>query len=573
MKYFRPFFLLLVLIGNVGAFGQVKLNTIRIKDHKALQEFFRYTPGKRPLLCAHRGGAMKGYPENCIATFEHTLSKMQAFFEVDPRLTKDSVVVVMHDATLDRTTNGKGKIADYTWAELQQFKLKDPEGQISSYGIPLLKDVLNWAKGKTILMLDKKNVPMPMLLKLIEKEKAEGHILISSYSPEEAKFYYERNPKLMFEAFIKTEEKMREYEAAGVPWKNIVAYLSQPTGRKKLMDELHARQVMCILYTTPFFEKIKDEQQRLSSYPQLIRDGADVLLSDHVFEVETAIREVKNLKHMDAKDYTRSTAAFFSHTRGVTPLISGHRGGVVPGYPENSIAAFEHTLSYTSAFFEVDPRITKDSVIVLMHDATLERTTNGSGKVADFSFEQLKKLRLKDLNGKVTAYGIPSLKEALAWGKGKTILNFDKKDVPLEMTARLIGEWKVEEQVMLTVHNAKEAQFYHQINPKIRFSAFILTEQAMQEYEDAGIPWSNVMAYVGPKVKPENKALINQLHARGVRCMISAASSYDKLTDAAGRKAAYQEIINSGAEVVESDLPIEVAKAVQESGSAAVEQE
>lgn len=255
--------------------------------------------------------------------------------------------------------------------------------------------------------------------------------------------------------------------------------------------------------------------------------------------------------------------AFFRYAPPKAPLVSGHRGGIVPGYPENSIAAFEHTLSYTPAFFEIDPRVTKDSVIVLMHDATLDRTTNGSGKVSDYTWEELKKLRLKDLNGTITNYSIPSLEEALVWAKGKTILNFDKKNVPLAMTARTIRKLKVEDQVMLTVHNAKEAQFYYKLNSKIMFSAFIMTEEAMYEYEKTRIPWTNIMAYIGPRIKAENRALIDMLHARGVRCMISSASTYDKLTDPEERSAAYKEIIESGADVIESDLPIEVARAIQ----------
>lgn len=268
------------------------------------------------------------------------------------------------------------------------------------------------------------------------------------------------------------------------------------------------------------------------------------------------------LKKLKIKN-NKELQAFFRYAPGKAALISGHRGGIVPGYPENSIAAFEHTLSYTPAFFEIDPRVTKDSVLILMHDATLDRTTNGSGRVSDYSWEELRKLRLKDVNGKITKYPIPSLEEALVWAKGKTILNFDKKDVPLELTSRMIRKLNVEDQVMLTVHNAKEALFYHKLNSKIMFSAFILTEEALYEYENAGVPWSNIMAYIGPGIKPENKALIDMLHERGVKCMISSASTYDKLTDAEKRSAAYEEIIQSGADVIESDLPIEVAEALQ----------
>ncbi len=254
---------------------------------------------------------------------------------------------------------------------------------------------------------------------------------------------------------------------------------------------------------------------------------------------------------------------YFKYTGNDVPLISGHRGGTTKGFPENCIATFENTLRFTPAFFEIDPRLTKDSVIILMHDDTLDRTTTGKGKISNYTWEELKKLRLKDPEGNVTEYRIPTLDEVIIWSKGKTIINLDKKDVPLSMTAKKLREHKADGHVMLTVHNAKDAKFYYDDNDNIMFSAFVLTKNALEEYEKAGIPWSNIIAYIGPRNKPENKELIDLLHARGVMCMISAAPTYDKLKDASARKTAYQEIIKGGADVIESDLPIEVAAAIQ----------
>ncbi len=74
-----------------------------------------------------------GFPENCIESFEKTLSDMPSFFEIDPRMTKDSVIVLMHDATIDRTTTGKGKVSDYTYEELQRFNLVDRQGTVTPY--------------------------------------------------------------------------------------------------------------------------------------------------------------------------------------------------------------------------------------------------------------------------------------------------------------------------------------------------------------------------------------------------------------------------------------------------------
>lgn len=271
----------------------------------------------------------------------------------------------------------------------------------------------------------------------------------------------------------------------------------------------------------------------------------------------TAQTEINILKFGNIKEFQQ----YFQYTGKNMPIISGHRGGTTTGYPENCIATCENTLKHTPAFFEIDPRLTKDSVIVLLHDATLDRTTTGKGKLADYTYAELQKFNLKDPEGNVTAYKIPTLKEMLIWSRGKTILNLDHKDVPLEMTAKLLKECK-NEMVMLTVHNVKQAKFYMDDDPNHMLSAFVLTKQAYYAYEKAGIPWKNMIAYIGPTNKPENKELIGMLHAKGVMCMISAAPSYDKLKTPEERDPHYRETFVQGADILESDLPIEVAEAI-----------
>src|SRR3546814_19164 len=235
----------------------------------------------------------------------------------------------------------------------------------------------------------------------------------------------------------------------------------------------------------------------------------------------------------------RQLHQFFHYTGNDIPLVSGHRGGMTEGYPENCIPSFENTLRHTPAFFEIDPRLTKDSVIVLMHDATLNRTTNGTGKVSDYTWEELKQLRLKDKFGKLTEFRIPTLAETIEWSKGKTIINLDHKDVPLEMTADILEEHHAVNYVMITVHSAEEALYYYKRNPDRMFSAFIRTPEELESYERSGVPWKNIMAYIGPKNSPEAREMRVLLHARGVKCMISAAPTYDKLKDPADRAAAY----------------------------------
>ncbi|GAB3726031.1 glycerophosphodiester phosphodiesterase family protein [Spirosoma lituiforme] len=276
----------------------------------------------------------------------------------------------------------------------------------------------------------------------------------------------------------------------------------------------------------------------------------------------TACLQAQSLHRLPIKT-VQDLHAYFKWSPGKPPIISGHRGGMGVGFAENSLTSFEHTLTYTPAFFETDPRLTKDSVIVLLHDATLDRMTTGTGKLSDYTWEELKKLRLKDAQGNVTQDRILSLDEAIDWARGKTVLNLDRKDVPFFMTAAIIRKHNADAFVMLTVHSPEQARYYYEDNKDRMFSAFIKNKQELEAYEKAGIPAASLIAYIGPTVKAENRELYQILNGKGIMCMISAASSYDKLPDEQERRTAYRAIIDDGASILESDRPVEVVKALK----------
>lgn len=107
---------------------------------------------QRPLVFAHRGGAALR-PENTIAAFDHGLSLGADGLELDVHLSRDGVVVVHHDLTLERTTSGRGRVADLTADELARldaahwFVQRDaPDAgypfRAQGIGVPRLSDVL-----------------------------------------------------------------------------------------------------------------------------------------------------------------------------------------------------------------------------------------------------------------------------------------------------------------------------------------------------------------------------------------------------------------------------------------------
>ena len=104
---------------------------------------------------AHRGGIIPGYPENTLAAFRQAIKHGAEVIEIDLRGTKDGEVVIVHDETLDRTTNGKGKITDYTLTELKKLDAGGGER------IPTYEEVLQLVSGTGVkLLLDIKESPL-----------------------------------------------------------------------------------------------------------------------------------------------------------------------------------------------------------------------------------------------------------------------------------------------------------------------------------------------------------------------------------------------------------------------------
>ena len=108
-----------------------------------------YWTGKFPVLVIAHRGFSGAAPENTLAAFKKAMEVDSDMMELDVRFSKDGQVVVMHDDTLDRTTNGRGKVSDYTLKELKQFDAGSWFApQFAGEQIPTLVEVLEFAKGR-----------------------------------------------------------------------------------------------------------------------------------------------------------------------------------------------------------------------------------------------------------------------------------------------------------------------------------------------------------------------------------------------------------------------------------------
>ena len=288
------------------------LHTFNPGTPKRLRELLKHTGDSLHLVSAHRGGPRKGFPENCIETFENTLQHTFAMMEVDPRYTKDGRIVLHHDAKLERTTNGKGFIADLTLKELRQLRLLDPEGNLTAYSIPTLDEALEWARGKTILVLDQKTVPVKARIRKIEEHDAEAYSILIVYSLEDARLCYAMNRQIMMEVMMTSREQFRAFDKTGVPWSHVIAFVGHsPPRDSRLYKMIHARGSSCMAGTSRNIDRQFINQHVTSieslneAYHALMDMGIDLVETDIPREVGPLIYGKQQIPPSRVKFYSR----------------------------------------------------------------------------------------------------------------------------------------------------------------------------------------------------------------------------------------------------------------------------
>lgn len=135
------------------------------------------------VVAVHRGD-WRNYPENSIPAIESVIRMGADIVEIDIKMTKDSVLVVSHDRTLDRCTTGKGLIAEHTYAEICQLKLKRAHGiATDSLCMPTLREALTCCKDRICVNVDHGYEYYDKVLEITEELGVTDQILIKGSKP------------------------------------------------------------------------------------------------------------------------------------------------------------------------------------------------------------------------------------------------------------------------------------------------------------------------------------------------------------------------------------------------------
>jgi glycerophosphoryl diester phosphodiesterase len=170
--------------------------------------------------------------------------------------------------------------------------------------------------------------------------------------------------------------------------------------------------------------------------------------------------------------------------------VIGHKGSWADR-PENTLAGIRRAIEARAHAAEVDVRTTKDGVLVCLHDATVDRTTDGKGDVAGLTLDVLKKL---DAGGKFDpkyrGERVPTLREVLALARGKIAVMIDLKeegDKYAEKVAAEVRDHGEPKRVVLGVRSVDQAKLFRKLLPDARQIGLVPEAKDIEAFADEGV--------------------------------------------------------------------------------------
>ncbi|HVV46415.1 MAG TPA: glycerophosphodiester phosphodiesterase family protein, partial [Bryobacteraceae bacterium] len=225
--------------------------------------------------------------------------------------------------------------------------------------------------------------------------------------------------------------------------------------------------------------------------------------------------------------------------------VISHRGEHLH-HPENTMPAFEEAVRVGADYFELDVRTTLDGKLVLMHDAQVNRTTNGKGEVAKMTFDEIRSL---DAGGGAK---VPTFDEALDYARGKINVYVDAKQISAkDVVEHIVDHGMADHVVIYSGRISKEIQ---ELNPGLRIMPEAGQVDQAQRIVDMLHP--KVLAFDAGDFKPEVIAIAKK----------SNALIYVDRLGPADNPQNWQEAIDAGADGIQTDHPEELVNFLRGKG-------
>ncbi len=272
MKNLLAFIFFLFLALEASSQQGAEFNTLLSREHKG------------PLLVGHRGGFDAKLPENSISNFDFTFKnacQAPVAIEFDIRESASGSLYIMHDTTVDRTTNGKGKVTGLTDVYIETLFLRDRNGILTHEKIPLFADVLHFFKDKNIvLMLDVKGKIYGKVISLVKQMDMEAKCILLTFSNQNTQLASSLTNKIMISALVGNKQEWESIREIRVPTTQLIAYVNENTPEEIILDINRNK----VLLMTDMSESIRNNSKHYDAdyYKNFILNKhLGILISDY----------------------------------------------------------------------------------------------------------------------------------------------------------------------------------------------------------------------------------------------------------------------------------------------------
>ncbi len=506
--------------GLAGVVAAITLTSSLAAETKTT--LFQPVRPPRPVqVVAHRGVTIAA-PENTRPAFELAVEITAEWVEIDVRRTKDGHHVLMHDGKLNRTTDGKGEVRDHTLEQIRQLDAGSWYApRFANQRVPTLLQVLEWAKGKINLYLDCKSIDPDKLVKEILEAGMERQVVIFGGRGECAKIHRISGGKVPI---------MPNYDRS-VP-------LDDWFGLKPTALEVDHDEIAKVLVTRARAEGVFVQVDALGPlldqpavWKTFIAKGVDWIQTDRPDAVLAMFYKEGARKRKDRV------------------LLGDHRGAKQLA-PENTLAAFRKSIELGMDMTEIDVRTSKDGKLVVIHDPTVDRTTDGTGVVAEMTLAELRKLNAgRWFAPRYATEKIPTLTEVLTLCKDKIRVKVDVKHAAPEQLAQEIRACGMVKQV-LVLDSPVYLERFAKVAPEIPCKTWFRKDKHLE--------------YILEKIKPEALEVSwGRLTAERVAlCHKHGIKAFTCTPGGALPMQAYLAKMKTGVDIIQTDYPVLLGRAV-----------
>lgn len=247
------------VISGLNAAAQQMLPPLFHKDHHLI-------------VIAHRGDC-EHVPENTLAAYKQAIKCGADYVEIDLRTTKDGHLVIMHDATVNRMTRGKGAVNNLTYDEVKKMKIEGKDRK--TYSVPDFGSVLKTCKGHINIYLDFKEANVQRTYDLIKKYGMQHHVVVYLNHEEQYGEWKGVAPEMPLMASL--PEKMSFQQLDSLLNKKEINIVDN-ANRVDEIRFLHQKRIQV-------WKDVESDHEGAAVWQKMLNDGVDGMQTDHPEEL------------------------------------------------------------------------------------------------------------------------------------------------------------------------------------------------------------------------------------------------------------------------------------------------